>query len=157
MKTEQVQTLNINEKKLVGFSVTVSLNQDLENGIVINLREQLISKRSEIINRVNDGIYLVQVYPDCEWTEDVPFESIVAVEVTEYSGTPEGFIQYTIPSGDYAKFTHKGPESELGETYDTIRETGIAALRPFDFEYWADSSVLEQEESTIDIYLPLEA
>ncbi|MCR8842367.1 GyrI-like domain-containing protein [Paenibacillus sp. SC116] len=157
MSTEQVQTLQLNEKKLVGFSVTVSLNQDLENGIVVNLREELISKRSEITNRVDEGIYLVQVYPDCDWTPDVPFESIVAVEVTGDRDTPEGFIQYTIPAGDFAKFTHRGPESELGETYDAIRETGIAALRPFDFEYWADSNALEQDESTIDIYLPLDA
>ncbi|MBD8499713.1 GyrI-like domain-containing protein [Paenibacillus arenosi] len=157
MQTEQVQTVQLNEKKLVGLSVTVSLNQDLEHGIVVNLREQLLSKRSEMTNRVDDGIYLIQVYPDCEWTEDVPFESIVAVEVSGDAHVPDGFVQHTIPAGDYAKFTHRGPESELGETYDAIRETGIAALRPFDFEYWADSCVLDQEESTIDIYLPLEA
>jgi predicted transcriptional regulator YdeE len=156
MTMEQVQTLEKNETKLIGYSVTVSLNQDLENGIVGRLREELIGNRHKITNQLDDnGIYLIQVYPDCEWTPDVPFESIVAVEVSDFVRIPEGFISHTIPAGSYVKVTYKGPESEIGETYDLIRKKGIAECRPFDFEYWTDINSLDQEDCIIDIYLPL--
>ncbi|WP_234405642.1 GyrI-like domain-containing protein [Paenibacillus sp. IHBB 10380] len=153
---EQVQTLERNETKLVGYSVTASLIQDLETRIVVRLREELFGKRHEIANRLDDdGIYLVQVYPDGEWTPDVPFVSIVAVEVDDFAHIPEGLIRHTIPAGKYVKVTHKGPESQIGETYDSIRDECIASSRSFDFEYWAHMESLEQEDSTINIYLPL--
>lgn len=158
MTMEQVQTLERNETKLVGYTVTASLNQDLETTIVGRLREELFGKRHQITNRLDDdGIYLVQVYPDSEWTPDVPFVSIVAVEVSDFAPIPEGLVRHTIPAGKYVKVTHTGPESQIGETYDLIRDKGIGDSRSYDFEYWADIDSLEQEESTIDIYLPLEA
>lgn len=155
MTMELGQTIERNDTKLVGYSVTVSLNQDLETSIIVKLREELFDKSHEIANRIDkNGAYLVQIYPDCEWTPDVPFESIVAVEVSDDAHIPEGFIRFTIPGGTYVKVTHNGPESRLGETYDLIREKNICDLRPFDFEYWADINSFEQEESTIDIYMP---
>jgi predicted transcriptional regulator YdeE len=155
---EQVQTLERNETKLVGYTVTASLNQDLETRIIGKLREELFGNRHEIANRLDDdGIYLVQVYLDGEWTPDVPFVSFIAVEVSDFANIPERLVRHTIPAGKYVKVTHKGPESQIGETYNSIRDKGIGGSRPFDFEYWADIDSLEQEESTIDIYLPLEA
>ncbi|NUU62623.1 GyrI-like domain-containing protein [Paenibacillus agri] len=153
IKSVQIQR---NETKLVGYAATASLNQDLENEVVVKLREALIARSHEIANQLDDtGIYLVQVYPDVEWTPDVPFESIVAVAVSEFSTLNDGFISHTLPAGTYAKITHTGPESQIGETYDAIREADIAGDRMFDFEYWADMGSPEQEESVIEIYLPL--
>ncbi|KJD42770.1 GyrI-like domain-containing protein [Paenibacillus terrae] len=158
MTMEEVLMLERNETKLVGYSVTASLNQDLETGIVVRLREELFDKRHEIANRLDDdGIYLVQVYPDGEWTPDVPFVSIVAVEVRDFAHIPEGLVRHTIPAGKYVKVTHKGPESQIDGTYDSIRDRGISASRSFDFEYWADIHSLEQKDSTIDIYMPWKA
>jgi len=158
MTIEEMQTIERNETKLVGYSVSASLNQDIDTGIVRRLREELLSDRHEIANRLeDDGIYLVQVYSDGEWTPDVPFVSIIAVEVSNFALIPEGFLRHTIPSGKYVKVTHNGPESLIGETYDSIRDKGISDCRAFDFEYWADMDFLEQEENTIEIYLPLEA
>ncbi|MGR7946591.1 GyrI-like domain-containing protein [Paenibacillus sp. M.A.Huq-81] len=146
------------ETKLVGYSVEASLNQDMEAGIVVELRQKLLETRHEIANQLeNAGIYLVQEYPNCEWTPDTPFVSIAAVEVSEFAQIPEGAVQHTLVAGEYAKFTHKGPESEIGDTYDSIRETGVAADRPFDFEYWANPDALGEDEAVIDIYLPLKA
>lgn len=158
MTMEQVQTLEREETKLVGYSVTASLNEDLESGIIGRLREELFGKRHEIANQLdNEGIYLVQVYSDDEWTPDVPFVSIVAVEVSVFAHIPEGLVQHTIPDGKYVKVTHQGTESTIGDTYDSIRDKGICSSRSFDFEYWVNRDSLEQEEGTIDIYLPLEA
>jgi predicted transcriptional regulator YdeE len=157
MTMGQVHSVERNETMLVGYTATASLNQDLEAGIIGGLREQLVDRRHEIANQLDDvGIYLVQVYQECEWTPDVPFISVVAVEVSDFAHIPEGFVHHTIPAGKYVKVTHKGPESQIGVTYDSIRDQGIDGSRPFDFEYWAAIDSLEQEESLIDIYLPLE-
>ncbi|GAA3404844.1 GyrI-like domain-containing protein [Paenibacillus hodogayensis] len=154
----QPKTVHRNETKLVGYTVTTTLKEDMENEIIGSLRERLLDRRSEIASPTDgDGVYLVQLYPDCEWTPDVPFESIVAVEVHTFVPLPEGFVCHTIPAGAYTKVTHRGPESRIGDTYDWIRDQGLGVIRPFDFEYWADCGSLEQEESVIDIYWPIEA
>ncbi|MCR8657413.1 GyrI-like domain-containing protein [Paenibacillus endoradicis] len=156
MTQENMQTVERTETKLVGYTVTVSLNEDLETRIVVSLREKLISNLDKITNRLDhNGIYLVQIYPDEEWTPDVAFESIIAVEVTEFLPLPEGFVQRTVPAGTYVKISHKGAESHIEETYNSIREQGIAAFRSFDVEYWADNDALEKEDNIIEIYLPL--
>lgn len=106
------QTLERNETKLVGYAVTASLMQDMENGIVGTMREKLLSKRHRIDNQIEAGeLYLVQAYPDVEWTpeSEVPFLSIVAVEVCSFASVPEGFVQHAIPAGNYVLVTHKGP------------------------------------------------
>jgi len=48
MTQEEQLTVTRNETKLVGLSVTVTLNQDLEDGIIEQLRAELINKRHEI-------------------------------------------------------------------------------------------------------------
>jgi len=153
-----MQTVERTEIKLVGYTVTVSLNEDIETGIVVNLREKLIENLNKVTKRSeHKGFYLVQIYPDEEWTPDVAFESIVAVEVIDFDPIPEGFVRRIIPAGTYVKVSHKGPESEIEQTYHSIREEGIAAFRSFDMEYWADFDSLEKEDNIIDIYLPFEA
>ncbi|WP_312116487.1 GyrI-like domain-containing protein [Brevibacillus reuszeri] len=156
MTIEQVQKLARKETKLVGFMVTASLNQDMADGIVDKLRTDLLGKRHEIGNVVDDeGMYLVQVYPDCEWTPDVPFVHIVGVEVHDFTQIPDGFISHTISAGNYAKIVHIGPESQIGDTYDAINERGLGDTRAFDFEYWKRVVAFDQNDSSIDIYIPL--
>jgi len=156
MAIEQVQTLDRKETKLVGFTVTVSVNQDMEDGIVEKLRSELAGRRHEITSQADQtGMYLVQIYPDGEWTPDVPFKNMVGVEVSVFNDIPEGMTQHTIPAGKFMKVIHTGSELEIAETYDEINERGFGDNRPFDFEYWNRVDMLQQEESSIDIYLPL--
>jgi len=151
------QTVERTETKLVGYRVVVSLNQDLEEGIVVQLREKLSANRPVIPNQTNEGMYLVQIYPDGQWTPDIPFTSIVAVEVNEYDQEIEQFAKYTIPAGTFVQVTHLGPEADIGDTYDWISEQKLSSSRCFDFEYWAPKAAFDQEDSTIHIYLPLES
>lgn len=145
------------ETKLVGYRVVVSLNQDLEEGIVVQLREKLLANRHLIPNQTNEGMYLVQIYPDEQWTPDIPFTSIVAVEVNDYDQEIEKFDKHTIPSGSFVQVTHRGPEADIGDTYDWISEQELNSNRCFDFEYWAPSASFDQEDNTIHIYLPLDS
>ncbi|CAG9621475.1 GyrI-like domain-containing protein [Sutcliffiella rhizosphaerae] len=150
-----IEKLEREEIKIVGFSVTESLNNILNHDIVKNLRESLFKRKSEINGRKTNGIYLVQLYSDDgEWTHDTPFENIVAFEVDSLSDIPNDMVQYTIPAGFYTHFIHKGPESKIGDTYESINEY---SLRPFDIEYWHDISSLDDAETEIDIYIPVKS
>ncbi|KKI91031.1 hypothetical protein WQ54_17060 [Bacillus sp. SA1-12] len=152
MKMNQVEILERDELKLVGFSVNDSLNHIMNNRTVGKLREELFDRKYEVANRKGEGIYLIQIYPDCQWTPDVPYTHIVAAEVTSYGDLPKGMIKHSVPAGRFAKFVHKGPESEIGDTYDVINEY---SLRKFDIEYWKDIYALESPNSQIEIYIPV--
>ncbi|MEH7383366.1 GyrI-like domain-containing protein [Bacillus sp. JJ1533] len=152
MKINQVNILEREEIKLVGFSVDDSLNNIFNNRIVGRLREELVNRKNEVVNREGEGIYLIQIYPDCQWTPDVPYTHIVAFEVTSYGEIPNDMVTHSVPAGRFAKFVHKGPESEIGDTYAVINEY---SLRPFDIEYWEDIYTLENPNSQIDIYIPV--
>lgn len=160
MESLKVDTIQRQETKLIGYTVTASLNQDLEQGLVVHLREALLANCHEIADRTdNDGLYLIQIYTDEAWTPDVPFQSIVAVEVNSFPDLPalEGLIHHTLPAGQYAKVTHLGPEAQITETYDAIREQDIASHRCFDLEYWPDAAFFDPEHCRIEIFLPLKA
>jgi len=102
-------------------------------------------------------MYLVHIYPDEQWTPDIPFTSIVAVEVNDYDQEIEEFVNHTIPSGSFVQVTHRGPEADIGDTYDWISEQELNSNRCFDFEYWTPRTVFDQEDNTIHIYLPLDS
>ena len=147
--------LDISEKeemKLVGFSVHASLNSIVENKIVGKIREDLAKRKNEVKNKEDEGIYLIQIYPECEWTPDVPYDHIVGIVVTSFTDIPTDMITHLVPKGRYAKFVHTGPESKIGNTYDLINEY---SFRPFDIEYWNNIYELESPSSQIDIYIPV--
>jgi predicted transcriptional regulator YdeE len=155
MSMENVQVVEVNETKLIGYQVTESLNRIIEDRIVGKLREELFEMKNDIPNRLDEtGIYLVQIYPKIKWTPDVPFTHFVGFAVSTYDHVPEGLVHHSIPAGNYTKVTHQGPESTIGETYDWLHKKAIAGPRPFDFEYWGDIRTLEQADSAIDIFLP---
>lgn len=153
MKSHQVDIMEREEVKLVGFSLIESLDNVLESKIVVALREELSKRMYEIENRKGTGIYLIQIYPhDGQWTPHIPYQHVVAFEVTSYGVIPNGMITHTLPHGRFMKIIHKGPESRIGTTYDLINNT--YGGRPFDIEYWNDIHTLESEDGQIDIYMP---
>lgn len=153
MKIHQVDIMEREEIKLVGFSITESLNNVLESKIVGALREDLAKRMYEIENRKGTGIYLIQIYPhEGQWTPHVPFQHVIAFEVTSYDKIPNGMITHTVPTGRFIKIIHKGLESQIGTTYEFINNT--YGGRPIDIEYWNDIHTLESENGQIDIYIP---
>ncbi|MED1960517.1 GyrI-like domain-containing protein [Brevibacillus formosus] len=61
--------------------------------------------------------------------------------------------------GTFAKVTHKGPETNLAETYGFLYGSWLSEsgydYAGFDFEYWDERYKPEQEGNEIDIYVPL--
>lgn len=153
MSSYLVDVVERKETRLVGLSVVESLNKAMETKMGGKMRRELESRRAEIENRTDAGIYLIQIYPqDGHWTPDVPYRHLFAYEVESLARFPADMYSYTLPAGRFIKVVHKGPESQIGETYDFINETYGA--RPIDIEYWSDIHALENEDSQIDIYVP---
>ncbi|GMK47092.1 GyrI-like domain-containing protein [Paenibacillus glycanilyticus] len=153
MRTYQIDRIDQEELKLVGYSIRESLNNVLQSRIVGVLREQLAERRNELQNRNKEGIYLIQIYnQDGQWTHDTPYQHVVAFQVNAFENIPADMTTYTLPSGQYTKIIHEGPESEIGDTYDYINNT--LGARPIDIEYWKDIYSLDRQDSRIDILIP---
>ncbi|ACT04113.1 GyrI-like domain-containing protein [Paenibacillus sp. JDR-2] len=153
MRTYQVDRIDREELKLVGYSIRESLNNVLQSRIVGVLREQLADRRNELPNRNNEGIYLIQIYnQDGQWTHDTPYQHVIAFEVSAFENIPADMTTYTLPSGTYIKIVHEGPEPEIGNTYDYINNA--FGVRPIDIEYWNDVYSLDRQDSRIDILIP---
>lgn len=153
MSSYLVDVVERKETLLVGLSVVVSLNEAMETKIGGKIRTELESRRAEIENRTGAGMYLIQIYPtDGYWTPDVPYRHLFAYEVESFARFPADMDSYTLQAGRFIQVVHKGPESQIGETYDFINKT--YGVRPIDIEYWSDIHALENEDSRIDIYVP---
>ena len=159
MLSSDVQEIVRPAKRIVGFSIKASLNQILENQLGNKLREELASRRGEIADRADEGVYLIQLYDPSPWTPDTPFTQIIGTEVGSVGALPEGMVAHTIPVGSYLEFVHKGPMNGIGGSYDAMHawlaRNDRAGPCPFDFEYWPDPSRLEEPDTEISIHLPL--
>ncbi|MBG9943964.1 GyrI-like domain-containing protein [Brevibacillus formosus] len=149
------------ETLVIGITFTASVTEDLDKKLSATTTEALRARKSEIHHQVGEGEYLIQIYPDKDDFDAAidPFTTIIGVEVSSPADIPEGMVSHTIPTGTFAKVTHKGPETNLGETYgflygSWLSESGYE-YAGFDFEYWDERYKPEQEDNEIDIYVPL--
>ncbi len=143
----------------IGFSTKASLNEDIQLNIVKNLREQVLIQLPFIKNRIDDSIFLIQVYDEEEWTPDTPYTHIVAVEVNNFSFVPNDMITHTIPNGEFLVFKHQGPEENIDSTYMAINEWledhNYITPRPYDIEQWDYLAVMNNHDHIIKLYIPL--
>lgn len=159
MLLDDIKHVKKQEMKMVGYTVKASLNEDSQMGIVEKLREKLLTYSALIKGKVDESVYLIQVYEEQEWTPEVPFTHIVAVEVQDFHNIPDEMINHTIPKGNFILFKHQGPESEIDATYHSIDEwlnkNCFDTPRVFDMEQWLNIETLKEEYNVIHIYVPL--
>jgi len=159
MLLKDVEKVHKQKMKFIGFSTKASLNEDIQFNIVKNLREQILTQLPLIKNRLNDSIFLIQVYEEEEWTPDTPYTHMVAVEVKDFSFVPNAMITHTIPNGEFLVFKHQGPEENIDSTYITmnewLEENNYVAPRLFDIEQWEDLTAMNNHDHIIKIYIPL--
>ena len=88
----------------------------------------MINQR-EIKNIVGTLLYSVDVYNDPQYfthfSPQKEFEKWAAVEVTDLSVIPDEMDVFTLTSGLYAVFLHKGPASTASKTYQYIYGTWL--------------------------------
>jgi len=146
--------------EIVGLRVEANLDE-LEAGLGKQTYESLIAKKDEIERKKNENVILVQVYPMKPGFDPRVdrFVQYFGYEVSGSDAPPTGMVRHEVPEGKYAKYTHRGPESELGRSYDYVygvwmRETGHVP-RGFDFEVWDLRYKPESPENEIDMYVAL--
>ncbi len=159
MLLKDVEKVHKQRMNFIGFSTKASLNEDIQLNIVKNLREQVLIQLPFIKNRIDNSIFLIQVYDEEEWTPDTPYTHIVAVEVSDFSFVPNAMITHTIPNGGFLVFKHQGPEENIDNTYmamnDWLEDHNYVTLRPFDIEQWDDLAAMNNHNHIIKLYIPL--
>lgn len=158
MLLEQVEIQVLSEKKLVGYTIQTSLKEDQEHQIIQKLRDNFIQQLRHVVKAVDNQIYLVQLYPEGDWTADLVFTTIVAVEVAEYLAIDDEMTHQTLPQGEYYEFIHEGNEADIDETYIGINRwltnQGIPLTHEFDVEIWGDLTQLAHKSNRLKIYVP---
>jgi AraC family transcriptional regulator len=96
----------LNEKKLVGKRITMSLSEDK----TALLWQSFMPHRKEINNRVSEELISMQVYNEQYRPGDLnqEFEKWAAAEVTDFKDLPENMESFILKSGLYAVFSYKG-------------------------------------------------
>ncbi|MCD4655971.1 MAG: GyrI-like domain-containing protein, partial [Planctomycetes bacterium] len=89
------------------------------------------------------------------------FEQIAAVDAVEGREIPDGMIERSIDASKYAVFTHKGKLDSIKDTYNYIYSVwvpkGERKLRAGNtFELYDERFKYQQDDSEMDIYIPIE-
>jgi len=115
---EDPRIIKMTEKKLIGIRMRTSLSEN-KTGI---LWHNFMKKRKEVLNRVDQDLYSVQIFDEGltmeSFTPDTLFEKWAAVEVSRFENIPDGMRSLKIPDGLYAVFEHKG---ETGIFHGTLQ------------------------------------
>lgn len=111
--------LTLAEKKLIGKHVTMSFAENK----TFQLWNSFMPVRKEIKKSVDSDLYSLEVFPVGYFDRFNPentFEKWAAVEVENFDFIPSEMETLIIPSGLYAVFIHRGPQSEGHKTYNAI-------------------------------------
>lgn len=144
---------------VIGMECLIDVEADEKEQEIQRLWDVFIAEKVKIKNcalkDVMMGICMDSSYPN-------KFSYTACMEVQNLTDIPLGMSLKTIPSLDYAVFTHKGSVNKLSDTYDMIYRMWL----PFsgytlcseigDIEVYDDRFTMD-EKSEIDIYLPIKS
>jgi AraC family transcriptional regulator len=151
------------EIKMIGFAGNfISVRSPEKNNMVVipKLWQSYMPRRHEIKNTVSPRDIGV-CYPLDEKTHPEECGYIAGAEVTSFDEIPEGMTGFTIPASDYAVFTHKGVLDTIEHTMNYIfgswlPKSGKKLKMAPDIEMYDQKFKLNQPESELDIYIPIE-
>ena len=139
------------------------LSPEKNNHIVIpKLWDEYLSRQKEITSRAKPydlgvcipvGNDMLKAHPDeCFY--------LACTEVKNFKDVPKGMITKSIPAGEYAVFTHKGPLSKLDHTMNYIYgswlpKSGRKLREAPDLELYDQRFNPNSERSEFDIYIPI--
>lgn len=129
----QPRLIHLKEKKCVGTTIEMSLDLPKNN----KLWGIFMSRRKEIYNPVSKDLISLSVYKPDYFTKFNPsalFTKWALIEVTDYNSVPKALERFTIESGLYAVFLHRG-------TTDTFYKTS-----QYIFETWLHNSIYELDD-----------
>jgi len=142
------------EFKIVGIKEIVKPSSKS----IANLWHNFTSTKSNIKGLVSQDA----VFGVCEYmpniTDESEFYYFAGAEVTSFYDTPKGMSMKIIPSSKYAVFTHKGPITELKNTYNFIHgiwipQSGYELAELDTLELYDSRATMTDCE--FDIYIPI--
>lgn len=108
------------KKALLGKSIRMSLI----NNKTAELWKSFMTKKSAITNTIGTVLYSIQVYDNLHYFEnfnpETKFTKWATIEVASFEKIPKDFSSFTIESGLYAVFLHKGTVKEFQQTFKYI-------------------------------------
>lgn len=139
------------------------LSQEKNNHVVIpKLWDKYLMRREEITSRSKpyDLGVCMPVGNDMQKTHPDECFYLAGTEVKDFQHIPQGMITRTIPAGEYAVFTHKGPLSKLDYTMNYIYgswlpKSGRKLREAPDLELYDNRFDSNSEQSEFDIYIPV--
>ena len=108
--------VEIQEKKMLGMHLEMSL----VNNKTGDLFRRFMPRRKEIANTVSNGTYALQQYDFKSFTPQTIFEKWACVEVNDFNSIPNEMETFTIKSGLYAVFVHKGTTTDFMKSMQYI-------------------------------------
>jgi AraC family transcriptional regulator len=155
--TPRIEVLG--ELKLVGLRMTMSISSNKTR----ELWQNFIRRRKDIPNTVGSTLYSIQLYDERYFKTFNPhssFEKLAAIEVTNFDAVPADMEAFTLPSGLYAVFLHKGAGATAPATFNYIFSTWlpdseyILDNRPH-FEVLGEKYKNDDPESEEEIWIPV--
>ena len=117
----QPKFITLSEKKVIGISgkfISI-MSEEHNNDIVIpQLWDTYIKRRNEIEGAVAEydlGVISPVLPPDTK-THPAEMLYMAGTEVNSLDNVPAGMTAKTIPAGNYAVFTHRGPINKFADT-----------------------------------------
>ncbi len=126
--------------------------------IIPEMVHEVLGRKSEIKN-----VQGVASYGITTKVSDTKMTYIYAVNVSKVEDLPVGMVSKEIPSQEYAVFIHKGPITNIKETYDYIfskwlKENDVETIQAPSFEYYGEKFIPYGDkiaDSIIEINLPI--
>ena len=158
----QPEYVELDEMTVVGFSSLVSMKCNL-----IHQLWERFAPREKDIKYVAIPDVALEVSFDMEKIsiegekEDWLFFDLVGLAASSTDDIPEGMTHKRVPAHKYAKFVHKGPISNIMETYNYIYNEWLPKSgHEYDSEAcevdWYDKRFkMEEADSEFDIYIPI--
>ncbi|WP_274648567.1 GyrI-like domain-containing protein [Paenibacillus humicola] len=146
---------------VAGVAYEATLPQIEEQELGKKAYDRVLACRDTLSHRVSDAVLLIQVYPMKPGfnPHTVAFTQLIGYQVAEHSTLPEGLTLRSFPASDYLAYTHRGPESQLGTSYDKLYGEWMRqqARRPagFDIEVWDERYRPEEPDNEIDLFVAL--
>lgn len=152
----------LSEKKLAGIKLEMSFSEDR----TFQLWQKFMPRRKEIFNHVTSDLISMQVFPESfdfvNFNPATRFEKWAAVEIIDFQNIPDEMETFTLPSGLYAVFFHRGAASEGERTFRYIFGTWLPASgylldnRPH-FEILGSKYKNNDPESEEEVWIPIRA
>ncbi len=145
----------IEAKKLIGFSITTSF-QDDRTPI---LWRRFMMRRNEINNRISNHLFSLQIYPK-HFTPDQSFKKYALAEVSDFDNVPKDFETFQLASGKYLVFNYQGKAENGPEIFRYIFQNFIPENqfevdnRPH-FEIFGDDYNPNSDSAEEEIWIPM--